>query len=54
VVSELASGALVEVLAGFPPAPLPVHALYSPTRQLSPRLRVFLDWMAEQYRQRAG
>lgn len=52
VVSELAGGALVEVLAAFPPAPLPVHALYSPTRQLSPRLRVFIDWMAEQYRQR--
>jgi DNA-binding transcriptional LysR family regulator len=52
VVSELASGALVEVLAGFPPSPLPVHVLYSPTRQLTPRLRVFIDWMAEQYRQR--
>jgi DNA-binding transcriptional LysR family regulator len=52
VVSELASGALVEVLADFPPSPLPVHVLYSPTRQLSPRLRVFIDWMAEQYRQR--
>jgi DNA-binding transcriptional LysR family regulator len=52
VVSELASGALVEVLPKFLPSPLPVHALYSPTRQLSPRLRVFIDWMAEQYRQR--
>jgi DNA-binding transcriptional LysR family regulator len=50
--SELASGALVEVLAGFPPSPLPVHVLYSHTRQLSPRLRVFIDWMAEQYRDR--
>jgi DNA-binding transcriptional LysR family regulator len=29
VSSELASGALVEVLAGFPPSPLPVHVLYS-------------------------
>lgn len=52
VVSELASGALVEVLAGFPPSPLPVHVLYSHTRQLTPRLRVFIDWMAEQFRQR--
>jgi DNA-binding transcriptional LysR family regulator len=40
VVSELASGALVEVLADFPPSPLPVHVLYSHTRRLSPRLRV--------------
>jgi DNA-binding transcriptional LysR family regulator len=52
VVSELASGALVEVLADFPPTPLPVHVLYSRTRQLSPRLRVFIDWMAEQFRER--
>jgi DNA-binding transcriptional LysR family regulator len=52
VSSELASGALVEVLAGFPPSPLPVNVLYSHTRQLSPRLRVFIEWMAEQFRER--
>jgi DNA-binding transcriptional LysR family regulator len=52
VVSELASGALVDVLADFPPWPLPVHVLYSHTRHLSPRLRVFIDWMAEQFRER--
>jgi DNA-binding transcriptional LysR family regulator len=54
VAHELESGALVEVLADHPPTPLPVHVLYSHTRQLSPRLRVFLDWMAEQFRLRAG
>jgi DNA-binding transcriptional LysR family regulator len=52
VASELASGALVEVLADYPPPPLPVHVLYSHPRQLSPRLRVFIDWMAEQFRER--
>jgi DNA-binding transcriptional LysR family regulator len=52
VSSELAGGTLVEVLSGFPPSPLPVHVLYSPTRQLSPRLRVLMDWMAEQFRDR--
>jgi DNA-binding transcriptional LysR family regulator len=52
VTSELASGSLVEVLANFPPTPLPVHVLYSHTHQLSPRLRVFIDWMAEQFRER--
>jgi DNA-binding transcriptional LysR family regulator len=52
VASELAGGALLEVLDGFPPSPLPVHVLYSHTRQLSPRLRVFIDWMAEQFRDR--
>ncbi|MDW9398361.1 LysR family transcriptional regulator [Sinorhizobium meliloti] len=52
VASELASGALVEVLTDFPPSPLPVHVLYSHTRQLSPRLRVFIDWITERYRLR--
>jgi DNA-binding transcriptional LysR family regulator len=52
VVSELATGALVEVLADFPPTQLPVHVLYSHTRQLSPRLRVFIEWVAEQFRSR--
>jgi len=50
VESELASGALVEILADFPPTPLPVSLLYSHTRQLSPRLRVFIDWVVERYR----
>jgi DNA-binding transcriptional LysR family regulator len=49
---ELAGGTLVEVLSGFPPSPLPVHVLYSHTRHLSPRLRVLIDWMAEQFRDR--
>jgi DNA-binding transcriptional LysR family regulator len=51
--TELASGKLVEVLPQFPPSPLPVHVLYSHTRQLSPRLRVVIGWMAEQYRSMA-
>ena len=54
VVSELATGTLVEVLAEFPPSALPIHVLYSHTRQLSPRLRVFIDWMAEQFRERTA
>lgn len=52
VAPELASGALVEILADYPPTPLPVHVLYSHTRQLSPRVRVVIDWMAEQFRSR--
>jgi DNA-binding transcriptional LysR family regulator len=50
VEAELAAGVLVEVLPDFPPTPLPVYILYSHTRQLSPRLRVFIDWVAERYR----
>jgi DNA-binding transcriptional LysR family regulator len=38
------------VLPQFPPSALPVHVLYSHTRQLSPRLRVVIEWIAEQFR----
>ena len=51
--AELTSGKLVELLPQFPPPALPVHVLYSHTRQLSPRLRVVIHWMAEQYRSMA-
>jgi DNA-binding transcriptional LysR family regulator len=44
---DLASGALVEVLPDFPPTPTPVSVLYPSNRQLSPRVRVFIDWLAE-------
>jgi DNA-binding transcriptional LysR family regulator len=52
VVQEVQSGALLEILGDLPPTPLAVHVLYSHTRQLSPRLRVFIEWMAEQFRDR--
>ena len=38
---------LVEVLAQFKPAPMPVSVLYPHHRQLSPRVRVFVDWVAD-------
>ncbi|WP_395516472.1 LysR family transcriptional regulator [Pseudorhizobium flavum] len=40
-------GELVEVLADFLPARTPLSALYPQNRQLSPRVRVFLDWISE-------
>lgn len=43
----LASGALREVLPEYPPPSLPVTVLYPRQRQLSPRVRVFADWLAE-------
>ena len=49
VASDLASGALVEVLAEFRPSPTPISVLYPRTRQLSPRVRVFIDWLAEEF-----
>lgn len=47
--AALKAGELVEVLAKFPPTPTPVSMLYPRNRQLSPRVRVFLDWVASEF-----
>ena len=47
VTRQLAAGTLVEVLAGFRAPPLPLTVLYPQNRHLSPRVRVFIDWLAE-------
>ena len=44
VADERARGALVEVLAAWPPPPMPVHLLHPEGRQRSPRVRAFMDW----------
>lgn len=46
VVQDLARGTLISVLPDFPPSPTPVSLLYPRNRQLSPRVRVFIDWVA--------
>lgn len=42
----LAAGTLAEVLPEWRPAPLPVSVVYSHNRQLSPRVKAFVDWVA--------
>jgi DNA-binding transcriptional LysR family regulator len=49
VEQELASGALIELLAETPPPSAPVSLLYPRTRQLSSRVRVFLEWAAHEF-----
>lgn len=49
---DLASGALVDVLPEFPPEPSPVYVLYPQNRQLSPRVRVFIDWLSAEFASR--
>jgi DNA-binding transcriptional LysR family regulator len=44
---DLASGALVLVLPDFPLTETPVSLLYPRNRQLSPRVRVFNDWLVK-------
>lgn len=49
VEQDLARGSLVPVLANHPPPSMPVSLLYAHSRQLSPRVRVFLDWAAREF-----
>lgn len=47
VARQLKEGRLIEVLKDVPPPGMPLTALYPPHRQLSRRVRVFVDWMVE-------
>lgn len=49
---ELETGELVEILADTPPPSQPVSLLYQRSRQLSPRVRAFLDWAAGEFARR--
>jgi len=44
---DLKAGRLVEVLPDNPPTPTPISVLYPRSRQLSPRVRLFIDWLVE-------
>ncbi|GLQ99091.1 LysR family transcriptional regulator [Dyella mobilis] len=48
VQADLAAGALISVLPDFPASPTPVSLLYPHSRQLSPRVRVFIDWVTQE------
>jgi DNA-binding transcriptional LysR family regulator len=49
VEAELMAGTLVMVLPDCPPSPTPVSLLYPHSRQLSPRVRVFIEWLAREF-----
>lgn len=51
---DLATGRLVQVLPGFPLPPGPVSVLYPRNRQLSPRVRLFIDWIVQRFAISAG
>jgi DNA-binding transcriptional LysR family regulator len=46
---DLAEGRLERVLADYPLPPGPVSVLYPRNRQLSPRVRVFIDWVVQRF-----
>lgn len=50
----LRDGRLVEVLGAWRSPDMPLTALYPYRRQLSPRVRVFVDWLREVYAERFG
>jgi LysR family transcriptional regulator for bpeEF and oprC len=47
VLEHLRTGALVEILPQWRPRSLPVSAVYPQNRHLAPKVRVFVDWIAE-------
>lgn len=49
VQAHLETGALVPILQDWRPAPYPFHAAYPPNRNLSHRVRVFIDWLVEHF-----
>jgi LysR family transcriptional regulator for bpeEF and oprC len=50
----IARGQLVSVLDKFKPAAQPIWLVYPQTRHLSPKVRVFVDFMVEKFKTRAG
>ncbi|WPB56975.1 LysR family transcriptional regulator [Xylophilus sp. GOD-11R] len=45
VARQLREGGLVEILRDYPCPPMPYSVLYPHSRLLSPRVRVFIDWV---------
>lgn len=48
VIDDIREGRLVRVLAEFPPTPVPIHMVYPTRRHLAPRVRVVMEFLAEQ------
>ena len=54
VEAELRAGRLVEVLGEFASPALPLWAMYPYRTHLSPRVRVFVDWVRQLYEEKFG
>jgi DNA-binding transcriptional LysR family regulator len=50
VEDAFADGSLVPLLEDTPPLPMPVSLLYPKSRQLTPRVRVFIDWVVKEFK----
>lgn len=49
IAQDLAEGRLVRILADHPVPSAPVSILYPRSRQLSPRVRLFIDWAIDRF-----
>ena len=49
VAEDLVRGDLVALLTDWPCETMPVSLLYPRAHQLSPRVRVFMDWVAREF-----
>jgi DNA-binding transcriptional LysR family regulator len=45
--TQIAQGLIKDILIKTPPPPMPVSVLYPHNRHMSPRVRVFVDWLGE-------
>jgi DNA-binding transcriptional LysR family regulator len=54
VEEDLASARLIPILQDTPPPPGPVSLVYARSRQLSPRVRAFIEWAAQEFASRAA
>ncbi|MCA8883579.1 MAG: LysR family transcriptional regulator [Rhodobacteraceae bacterium] len=50
---DIDRGSLIEILPDYAPEPSPVSLLYPRHQQLSPRVRVFIDWVGRLFREPA-
>ena len=48
--ADLNTGRLVRLLEDFEPAPLPIHAVSPPRRFMPPKVRAFVDYIADEFR----
>ncbi|HEX8603018.1 MAG TPA: LysR family transcriptional regulator [Pseudoduganella sp.] len=53
VEEDLKNGTLVPLFQDAPPPSVPVSLLYHSSRQLSPRVRIFIEWAAREFAARA-
>ncbi|PKR53215.1 LysR family transcriptional regulator [Thalassospira marina] len=52
--ADLQNGNLVEILQDWRPSSYPFHVVYPQNRYVTPRLRVFIDWLADAFPQKVA